>query len=398
MKKAFVVALWVLAIFLFSTPAHGGENTDVYVNGNLLMPDVAPVLTEGRTMVPLRSIFEALSISVVWHEDIQAVTAEKEGIKLELLLGSNTAVVNGQMKELDVPAKLIRGRTMVPLRFISESYGWTVYWDEITNSVFVASKGNEGLIWRTLDAAYGKRGKESLDYGDYLRGEKIYQYLISKGDDSPANSFALAICYNGQERYQEALNILIPLNRAFPNQVLIYNQLAIAYNGLGDPNNAKRILKEAITLNEEYRDSYCNLGLIALEEGNREEARRMFFEALKFGENGKAYFYISKTFEKDFGDEALKYLEKAVEADPQQVNALNALGYYYLEKGDYKKALDYLNRAIAANPFYAPGYNNLAKVYLNIGQREIAISLINKAYRLAPHIKEIKDNYERYNQ
>ena len=100
----------------------------VLVNGVPVQFDQPPVLENGRTLVPLRAIFEALGANVGWDDATQTVTATKNGIQISLQIGSTQMYVNGNVKTLDVPAKLINSRTLVPVRAVSEAFGCKVDW------------------------------------------------------------------------------------------------------------------------------------------------------------------------------------------------------------------------------------------------------------------------------
>jgi hypothetical protein len=88
-----------------------------------------PQIVNGRTMVPLREIFEALGFTVNWQPDTQQITGIKGNLTIVLTVGSNTALVGQNQISLDVPPQVIQGRTMVPLRFIAESANTYVSWD-----------------------------------------------------------------------------------------------------------------------------------------------------------------------------------------------------------------------------------------------------------------------------
>ena len=93
----------------------------VYVNGQTPIFDVAPRIVEGRTLVPVRFIAEALNANVTYNQDTETVNIQGQA-NISLKIKSRTALVNGQQVELDVPAEIENGRTMVPLRFISEGF------------------------------------------------------------------------------------------------------------------------------------------------------------------------------------------------------------------------------------------------------------------------------------
>ncbi|GAB2721262.1 stalk domain-containing protein [Paenibacillus thermoaerophilus] len=107
------------------------------VNGNTLRLDQAPVIDRGNTLVPLRFVVEAMGGQVIWND-----TAA--GRSVQVLLGSNYAhmwlgsermALNGKAVTAEVPPQLMNERTMVPLRVLAESMGWTVEWDGETRTV-----------------------------------------------------------------------------------------------------------------------------------------------------------------------------------------------------------------------------------------------------------------------
>ncbi len=99
-----------------------GEKTPkVFCDGNELKPDVPPVIKEGRTLIPIRPITEALGATVQWNERERTVLISKGDITIQLQVENRIALVNGRRVELDVPAENINSRVFVPLRFISEA-------------------------------------------------------------------------------------------------------------------------------------------------------------------------------------------------------------------------------------------------------------------------------------
>jgi len=96
--------------------------------GTVLSFDQEPIIKDGRTLVPMRGIFEAMGMELGWDEQTQKVTATGADKTIELTIGDTKAFVNGQEIILDVPAEIMSGRTMVPVRFIAESSGYRVDW------------------------------------------------------------------------------------------------------------------------------------------------------------------------------------------------------------------------------------------------------------------------------
>lgn len=107
----------------------GQHGVKVFVKGKKVPFDVEPFITpQGRTMVPLRAIVESLGADVKWDGKLRLVTVVKGDITVVLPVGSLRASVNGVEVTLDVPAVIVGDRTMVPLRFLSESLGAKVGW------------------------------------------------------------------------------------------------------------------------------------------------------------------------------------------------------------------------------------------------------------------------------
>ncbi len=108
----------------------------VRINGSLIeFENQYPIIEDDRTLIPIRGLLEKLGASVEWnHENYEAVI-QKDGIRVVLPIGSSTAYVNGEEVELDVPAELRNGRTMVPLRFILDQFGIEIEWEQQTRTV-----------------------------------------------------------------------------------------------------------------------------------------------------------------------------------------------------------------------------------------------------------------------
>ena len=107
----------------------------VYVGNTRLTTDVPPELRNGRTLVPVRSIFEALGADITWDGDSRTVTAVKDGRRVVLQIDNRVATVDGSETMLDQAPVIRGGRTLVPLRFVSEALGASVSWDGTTRSV-----------------------------------------------------------------------------------------------------------------------------------------------------------------------------------------------------------------------------------------------------------------------
>jgi len=109
----------------------------VLVNGAAVTFDQPPIIENGRTLVPLRAIFEALGATVEWEQSTQTVTAVKDDVTIVLKIGDSFLTKNGERIALDVPAKIVGGRTLVPARAVAESFGADVQWNGTTRTVTI---------------------------------------------------------------------------------------------------------------------------------------------------------------------------------------------------------------------------------------------------------------------
>ena len=130
------------APFLAATPARAQALTPsaatVSIDGRqIAFPDQPPVNAGGRLLVPLRAIFESLGAVVNYQNG--TIRANRGGTNLELNIGSAQAIVNGQVRTLDVPAQAVFGRTLVPLRFVGEAFGAKVSYDPVTQAVSISA-------------------------------------------------------------------------------------------------------------------------------------------------------------------------------------------------------------------------------------------------------------------
>ncbi|WP_312114760.1 copper amine oxidase N-terminal domain-containing protein [Brevibacillus reuszeri] len=116
----------------------GKQNLGLYVNGEEL--EAAPILHNGRTLVPFRSISEALKAEVNWNPADKSVTVTRGGVVVKLIIDNRIAYVNGKEKVLDIPATLIDGTTVVPSRFVSEALNADVQWEPETGAVIIIDK------------------------------------------------------------------------------------------------------------------------------------------------------------------------------------------------------------------------------------------------------------------
>ncbi len=157
--------------YVFRIPMYQFDDlTYVQLNDKILGFDQPPVMEDDRTLVPMRFLFEQMGAEVTWDEETQAATATinasalgaegasatgratlsnsdisfpnlaKTEKSVTFSVDNTTATVNGATATMDVPARLINDQTFVPLRFLSENLGYTVDWDEATNTAIITTE------------------------------------------------------------------------------------------------------------------------------------------------------------------------------------------------------------------------------------------------------------------
>ena len=146
--KLTLIAILLLGLAGFlapQTPARAAAGIEIYINDRALTMDQPPTTIDGRTMVPFRVLFEALGGTVDWDQKTKTVTAKRKETTISLQVEDRIAVVNQDKVTLDVAARVINGRTMVPLRFASESLGAQVDYDEEEETISITLKSVEGV-------------------------------------------------------------------------------------------------------------------------------------------------------------------------------------------------------------------------------------------------------------
>lgn len=138
--KTILVAGALLATLGAGHFAHA--DIAVSLNNQPLATSAAPVQMNGRTLVPLRDIFEALGATVDWNPAAQTILARQNGTVIGLAINNRTASVNGRPVDLDQAATLIGGRTYVPLRFVAEATGAKVNWNPTLQTVSIVTATN----------------------------------------------------------------------------------------------------------------------------------------------------------------------------------------------------------------------------------------------------------------
>ena len=167
------VVLIVLAFMLFVSMSafSKGESDEIglIINGNKIECDVAPEIVNGRTLVPARVIFDNFGADVLWNDSLRQVVISTISSVIIFNIGSKIAYVNGVAFSIDVPPVIVNGRTLIPVRFISERLGYDVVWNGTDRTVNITSSKT---VIKDDDE---KNNNAELENGDDKKDEQIDQ-------------------------------------------------------------------------------------------------------------------------------------------------------------------------------------------------------------------------------
>ncbi|MGI6751388.1 MAG: N-acetylmuramoyl-L-alanine amidase [Anaerovoracaceae bacterium] len=138
-KTGLIIIAFVMAMAMGMTLQTFANEKPITMtlNNEIVKTEVEPIIEGGRTLIPARAFFEAMGGVVTWDNQSQEVGVQIEMDKVQLTIGSKEGLVNGVKRIMDVPARIVKNRTMIPVRFVSESLGCEVDWDDTTRTVIV---------------------------------------------------------------------------------------------------------------------------------------------------------------------------------------------------------------------------------------------------------------------
>jgi len=114
------------------------DSKTAFIDAKPVLLDVPATILNGRTLVPIRFVSESLGATVKWNQDTQEVTVALDGKNIVLTVDSDTAWVDGNRVNLDTSPVIKDGRTLVPIRFLAENFGGGVAWDSETRTVTIS--------------------------------------------------------------------------------------------------------------------------------------------------------------------------------------------------------------------------------------------------------------------
>ena len=144
LKKTFSVILLLCMLFSFGSGiASASQELTLVIDGKTIESDVNPMIIDGRTMVPVRVLFDSFGAEVLWNESLRQVIVFNKSTVIVFTIGSKTAYIDGVGRPIDVPPVIVQNRTLVPIRFISSVLGYDVLWNGSTRTVYITNKASK---------------------------------------------------------------------------------------------------------------------------------------------------------------------------------------------------------------------------------------------------------------
>jgi len=165
----------ILALLLALSPISVyANNLTVAINGQpIAFADQGPALVDGRTLVPVAGVFQALGFETAWDGDARQVTITRGGDIIVITIDSNAFTTNGITHALDVPAQIIGGRTMLPVSAVLISAGYDVGWDGPTSTVLISSAAPPSSVSVAL-------APPSEPAASFVSHQQVFDYFTDK--------------------------------------------------------------------------------------------------------------------------------------------------------------------------------------------------------------------------
>ena len=151
MKKFFSLILVLVLLGSFNATSFAEDVIYVTVDGIYVEFDVVPQTINGRTMVPIRAIFEKMGAVVEWDNDTNSAICTKASTVVKMTVDDMNMYINNQEFKMDVAPVVIDGRTLAPARYVAEAFGADVEWDEETNTVVISTQPQNMVTLYALD-------------------------------------------------------------------------------------------------------------------------------------------------------------------------------------------------------------------------------------------------------
>lgn len=291
-KRVFSVifSIFILSVIHFNFVSAEPENISVEVNGVPLELDVAPIIENGRTLVPVRAICEALGLTVWYYDDSSVNIIDMHSCnEFDFIFNESYMLLYGKRKSIDTAPQIINDRTMVPIRALSEAIEADVIWDAKNKKICIST----GKFKHKIRGVANSRKFYTADGKNYLNVDYIYPVIVnedSNGDIDKINSILQAdaekFIYNEKENRLEGLKSMWefqPFETFYSFAVHTDNSrlLSISYYNFGTPLGSAGIFPFQISKTFDFKTGK-ELQLSDILKGNDNEINKIVYDEFSF--------------------------------------------------------------------------------------------------------------------
>lgn len=137
MKKILLIS--ICFVLLFTGVIYAKDINQITLNGKVMTFSVDPIMENGITLVPMRTILESLGATVIWNREDKSIYSVKDDINVWLQLENPIAKINDEEVTLAVAPKVVNRTTLVPIRFVTETFGGNVDWDAESKKIIITT-------------------------------------------------------------------------------------------------------------------------------------------------------------------------------------------------------------------------------------------------------------------
>ena len=268
MKRLYRGFLLFLLLVVCGIQPAAAASVSVHLNGRPLSFDAAPYIENGRVLVPLRGVLEALDYSVYWQAHTHSVLAMKENIRINLPIDSKTVQVNQESVQIDVPATLKNNRTYVPLRFLAEYSGAEVQWDKAASTVLISYNAKkeiqkaDSIVYIQTNKTQGSGivlSENGLICTNYhiIKNASTAQFVFHNGQVYQGNTSIV-----GLDRQNDIALLKIDLKGLTPARTSLDYSSGEAVTAIGSPNGQRNTSSSGIICGYD-RDVISTTAMIA---------------------------------------------------------------------------------------------------------------------------------------
>lgn len=235
-----IMAAALLAVCLAQAPVRATAPS-IVIDGSSLPNDVPALVSGDHVLVPLRGVFERLGAQVGYDASTQTASASLNGMRVQVVVGSRTARVNGVARTLEVVAREVAGRVMIPLRFVAQSLGVAVDYDASSDTVVIVSglkPGNFAAMESGPDLSGPAKAAPSVEDERPTEGQLIgsqYPSIYARfaGGSSAVSPSSVRLSVDGAD-VTDAATISSAYVSYTPNTPLQTGQHTVSVTGAAD--------------------------------------------------------------------------------------------------------------------------------------------------------------------